>query len=78
MSETAVPTPPDTRPTEERPRYVPPQVIVFTAEELLAKLGPARACTSYNPFGTSSIRLEQTPPPESTFDAWSVDLYKRK
>lgn len=48
--------PPDRRqepPRErERPRYEPPRVLLYSEEELLERLGPAKACSSYCSFGS--------------------------
>ncbi|MEE9911672.1 MAG: hypothetical protein K4571_08095 [Deltaproteobacteria bacterium] len=30
---------------DEKPAYVPPQIITYTSEELLEQIGPAMACS---------------------------------
>ncbi|HIE52226.1 MAG TPA: hypothetical protein EYP85_10745 [Armatimonadetes bacterium] len=48
---------------EERPPYRPPRVLLYSQDELLAQLGPVRACASFNPFESST-------PPEGRGEKW--------
>ncbi|NLC58366.1 MAG: hypothetical protein GX774_16150 [Armatimonadetes bacterium] len=43
---------PTAEPVEERLPYTPPQVILYSEEELLQRLGPVRACWTGFSFDT--------------------------
>lgn len=75
MSDTTPSTHPEAQRDETRPEYVPPQVVVYSAEELLEKLGPAKACASYIPFGPTGAHRQQTPDPS---EHWTVGPYTHK
>lgn len=36
---------------EEKPDYMPPRIVTYSREELLAEIGPAQACS---PYGTKN------------------------
>lgn len=43
----------------ERPCYQPPRVLLYSEEELLERLGPAKACvSSEDPWSTTSTRIK--------------------
>lgn len=59
--------------SEERPCYQPPRVLLYSEEELLEALGPAKACSSYKPFGTSSTQIK--PPAEEETKWYDPKFY---
>lgn len=34
---------------KELPRYVPPKIVTYTNEEILEQIGPAQACSPFDP-----------------------------